>query len=244
VNMARPTRIRAVGIVLPVHNEEDLLGSALEALDHAVDAIPTPLVVRVAVVLDQCQDSSERIARQWACHRSALVLSGSYRNVGASRRAGCAALLSQWHHRFDPRSIWLATTDADSRVPVQWLRSQLSAHRSGIDFWAGRVRVGDWSVHSDWTQNTWTANYKAEGDPVHGASLGFGAHAYLRLGGFRELPSGEDRDLYCRAQAANLRILHDTQAMVDTSARRRARAPLGFAHALNTLADAELTATA
>jgi hypothetical protein len=133
-------------------------------------------------------------------------------------------------------AVWLATTDADSQVPTNWLTAQLSARRRGVDLWAGRVAVTDWATHGDHTKGSWTASYAAERDPVHGASLGFSAAAYVGLGGFRALPTGEDRDLYRRAVSYRCHILHDTAAIVETSARREGRAPCGFAGALLTTA--------
>ena len=59
-----------------------------------------------------------------------------------ARRAGSRALLSLWPEE-DPARIWLATTDADSRVPQDWLTVQLEAYLSGADMWAGRVRVAE-----------------------------------------------------------------------------------------------------
>ena len=49
-----------------------------------------------------------------------------------ARRAGSCALLSLWPEE-DPARIWLATTDADSYVPRDWLTVQMEAYfvRSG-----------------------------------------------------------------------------------------------------------------
>jgi hypothetical protein len=55
------------------------------------------------------------------------------------------------------------------------------------------------------------------------------AEAYLRLGGFTELPVGEDVDLVERANAARLRIAWALDMAVTTSRRLDGRAPGGFA---------------
>jgi hypothetical protein len=47
-----------------------------------------------------------------------------------------------------PDRIWLATTDADSRVPGSWLQDQLAFARRGFDAVAGTVRVHDWSGYT------------------------------------------------------------------------------------------------
>ncbi len=64
---------------------------------------------------------------------------------------------------------------------------------------------------------------------INGASMGFSARAYWRVGGFRALSSGEGVDLVERFEAAGYTIHRDTEASVITSARTRARAPHGFA---------------
>ena len=235
----------AVGVVLPVHDEEDLLPRALESLGHALDGLPSGIESRVAIVLDNCSDLSGDIAREWARRHQAVLVTEQAGNVGTARRAGCRALFAGWP-QLERDALWLATTDSDSRVPADWLTAQLGARRRGAELWAGRVAVADWSSHSDLTRVRWTAAYAAERDPVHGASLGFSASAYVRLGGFRPLPTGEDRDLYHRAQSCRCRIVHDTTAVVVTSARRDGRAPLGFSHVLSTVTgvDEDLASTA
>src|ERR1700722_3543443 len=105
-----------VGIVLPVHDEEERLPAALEGIEQAVDSLPSAISCRVAVVLDDCRDGSAAIAHAWAGRVGALVVVEEYQNVGSARRAGMQALLSLWPAAH-PATMWLATTDADSRVP-------------------------------------------------------------------------------------------------------------------------------
>jgi hypothetical protein len=144
---------------------------------------------------------------------------------------GCEAILQTWQH-LDPDALWLATTDADSQVPEDWLVAQLDARSEGADMWTGRVDVTDWSAHRRSTSIRWASQYQNEAAPIHGASLGLTALAYRRAGGFQPLATGEDRALYRSARDTGARIHHDQVVKVVTSARRDARAPLGFAHAL------------
>jgi hypothetical protein len=231
--------VAAVGVVLPVHDEEDLLTDALQALESAVRAVPSSVPRRVAVVLDHCRDASVPIARRWSGRFGAIVVQREWGSVGLARREGCAALLSLWPEK-DAAQIWLATTDADSRVPRDWLTTQLQAHAAGADMWAGRVRVAEQSA----SVRRWARRYSDEQGPVHGASLGFSAALYLHLGGFRDMRSGEDRDLHHRAVAAGFRINHDRRAAVTTSSRRMGRAPNGFAQVLDDVDGEGLGATA
>jgi hypothetical protein len=136
--------------------------------------------------------------------------------------------------------MWIATTDADSQVPQDWLSVQLEAREAGADLWAGRVRVDDESA----VVRRWRARYSLEPRPVHGANLGFSGSLYQRIGGFRPLRSGEDRDLHRRATAAGFKVAYGRRATVVTSARRRGRAPRGFAGLLNGVAGGELEVSA
>ncbi len=231
--------INAVGVVLPVHDEEDLLPGALQALERAIDGLPSSTSCQVVVVLDSCNDASGAIAACWAAHFSALVIRRECKSVGLSRRTGFRALLARWPD-MDPARTWLATTDADSRVPHDWLTVQVEAYSSGVDLWAGRVKVAEESA----TVLRWTERYAAEGKPIHGASLGFSATLYTDLGGFRSLQSGEDRDLHRRAMAAGFRIRYGPTAIVTTSARRQGRAPRGFASVLEGTEQENFEATA
>jgi hypothetical protein len=227
-------RTSAVGVVLPIHNEEERLGASLHALGSAMAELPTSLDCRVALMLDTCSDGSPAIARNWSRRHGALLVSCDLGNVGAVRRAGCGALLGSWP-RLHARHVWLSTTDADSQVPRQWLTAQVAAHEAGVNLWTGRVAVKDWSHHRPDTAQRWTEDYESQSAPIHGTSMGINGQVYLDIGGFDALLTGEDRDLYFRAVAAGVAPHHDATVPVITSARRVARAPLGFAHVLNTL---------
>ena len=238
-------RTLAVGVVVPVHNEQELLGSALASLTDAFDELSQgSLLLRAVVVMDACTDVSEEIASEWrtalvrCCHPLAVTLAtSSAHNVGRARALGCAALLDRWS-RIDPAQIWLATTDADSRVPRDWLTTQLARHEMGVDHWYGRVSVADWSEHSSDARSRWQHEYESESQPIHGANLGFNAAAYLAAGGFEPLDTGEDRALHRALVTHGALSYYDSAVRVVTSARRQARAPLGFAHALDVIRSA------
>ena len=163
-----------MGVVLPVHDEEQLLPGSLQALEVAVAALPSSISCRVAIVLDQCGDASSAIADAWG---RASEPSSFPRNAGVWEWLAERAAVPFFHSgEEDLARIWLATTDADSRVPLDWLAVQLEAYLSGADMWAGRVRVAEESA----TALRWAQRYSAERDPVHGASLGFSAAVYTR----------------------------------------------------------------
>jgi glycosyltransferase involved in cell wall biosynthesis len=244
------TPTRGVGVVLPVHNEEDLLGAALAAIAEACARVDAGIPCTTAIVLNNCSDASEEISRRWARElrrgggsHQAVVRRSTATGVGNARRVGSLALLRQFVG-IDPQSIWLATTDADSRVPANWLTVQLAAHEGGADVWSGRVSVEDWSQHHPRTERRWNKSYENEVTPIHGANLGFNGRAYLDSGGFPRLCSGEDRALHGAIVARGGRAIEDSDVRVVTSARRQARAPLGFSSVLSFLDDEQTPAGA
>lgn len=216
-----------IGVVVPAHNEEELLPGCLAALRSAAAAVDVP--VHVLVVLDACTDRTAAVAG------GAAVLPVWERNVGAARRAGFAHLLRE----LGADRVWLATTDADTQVPKQWLANHLAHARRGVDAVAGMVSVADWSEHLRITADRFRRRHSlVVGHPhVHGANLGVSARAYLAVDGFPPLPAHEDVALIATLKGNGHRVLHSADPPVITSARRRARAPTGFADFLIQLAD-------
>jgi glycosyltransferase involved in cell wall biosynthesis len=224
--------IEAVGVVVPAHNEETLLPACLAALGRVASGVGMP--VWLLVVADTCTDRTAAVAR--AC--GARVIAIGARNVGAARAAGMAELL-RLTAGVDPSAVWLATTDADTVVPPGWLERQLRYAGQGWDVVLGTVTVADWDEHPPHVPAAFDALYEFGDGPhphVHGANLGIRASAYLAAGGFRSLRTAEDHALLAAATEAGCSVLQASDITVETSARRRARAPLGFSHLLRTLA--------
>jgi glycosyltransferase involved in cell wall biosynthesis len=221
--------IRAVGVVVPAHNEQDLLPSCLTSLRRAAQELRgTP--VHLVVVADACHDQTAQVARRGG----ASVISTGARNVGAARAAGMRKVLSKTGH-LDPADIWLATTDADTVVPAGWLRQQARYASKGWDAVAGTIQVADWSEYQPATRSRFGERYGDATSPhphVHGANLGFRASAYLSAGGFPDEPTAEDHALVAALVAAGSRVLRTRALPVVTSARRDARAPHGFSRYL------------
>jgi glycosyltransferase involved in cell wall biosynthesis len=225
--------IRAVGVVVPAHNEQDLLPACLQSLRRAARDMHGP-PVHLVVVADACRDRTAEATRRG----KATVIAVGAHNVGAARAAGMRAILRRTRH-LDPAEVWLATTDADSRVPAGWLRQQLRYADRGWDAVVGTVQVADWSGHRPGTRSLFREGYGDGTGPhyhVHGANLGFRAAAYLAAGGFPAMATAEDHALVAAMEAASGRILRTRAVTVLTSARRRARAPHGFSDYLTELA--------
>jgi hypothetical protein len=135
-----------------------------------------------------------------------------------------------------PVGVWLAGTDSDSRVPADWLSHQVHQYRRGVEGWAGTVVVDDWSERPSSLARSFARRYqldRLERPHVHGTNLGVRGDVYLRAGGYPALPTSEDRGLWQALIATGADMVHDLTCPVVTSARRAARAPLGFAHALD-----------
>jgi hypothetical protein len=239
--LKRLQRTVALGVVIPAKNEEDSLGEALYSLERSFAVVADgDIVLRAAVLLDSCRDASAALANEWKrvmekrWRMRVIVLDCVTKNVGHARGLGCDALLDDLKE-VAPEFIWLATTDADSQVPAQWLHVQVKLHERGMDMWAGRVAVSNWAHHRREVAAWWQKEYDREVHPIHGANLGFNAQKYLAVGGFRSIPTGEDRALVSDFVEHGAKVHFDSSVRVITSDRRESRAPDGFASVLNRL---------
>lgn len=215
-----------IGVVVPAHNEQALLGTCLAALNnaarHAEDAGEE---VQILVVLDACSDGSRDIAL--ACGVQTLEVQRS--NVGYARGAGAAYMLERG-------ARWLACTDADSTVPADWLLHQLAFKADAV---CGTVRVDEWQAeHSVAVRQRYQGLYhdKDGHRHIHGANLGVCAKAYRRAGGFAPLPAHEDVHLVQALQKTGARIVWTAANSVSTSSRLDCRARGGFGDYLKSLA--------
>ena len=223
--------ITSVGVVIPVANEEELLPGCLEAMCAAVDELRSvrDLTVRTIVVLDTCDDASGAIAAGFAVE----TISVRHGQVGGARQAGTRHLLRTLKHH---DQLWIASSDADSCVPHDWLSGMVELADSGVDLVLGTVRPAPDLDHR--VTDAWYARHVLDdGHPhIHGANLGIRADVYRRAGGWPGLASGEDEALAARVGSLDgVRIARTSRFPVATSARLAARAPHGFSRYLDTL---------
>ena len=220
------TSIGAVIIVVPVHNEAELLERCLTALGHAVAETSLPCVVRI--VLDACDDESATIAAQHTFPLLALDANA----VGAARAHGVASALRALDglNSLPPERIWIAGTDADSAVPANWLTTQRELADDGADVVLGSVRP-DFDDLSESHREHWlrTHTHGAPNGNTHGANLGVRASTYISVGGFPSLPRDEDVQLVDACRAAGAVVVASDVAEVMTSGRLEGRAPGGYA---------------
>jgi glycosyltransferase involved in cell wall biosynthesis len=226
-------QIDAVGVIVPAHNEEQLLPHCVDSVLSACDRVGVRAAV--AVVLDRCSDETARVIETPIAQGKSIVgLSTRLPGVGAARAAGAQALLGM----FGAEGLWLATTDADSVVPSDWIDRQLSHARRGAQAVIGTVRVADWSAHPASTADRYALRYLHEPGHrhMHGANLSFAASAYLAAGGFGNELQDEDVSLIGRLERSGCSLVWAADLPVTTSARPVGRAPGGFASYLAQLA--------
>ncbi|AKZ63449.1 glycosyl transferase [Herbaspirillum hiltneri N3] len=223
-----------IGVVIPVHNEEDYLRACLASIQLAVAHPGLPAEeVRVLAVLDACSDGSGDIARGLDVESISI----DARNVGLARAAGAAALLQAG-------ARWLAFTDADSVVAPAWLATQLAlAAQDAADAVCGTIAVDDWSVHGErapFLLRHFQATYfdQDQHRHIHGANLGVSATAYRLAGGFAALTCGEDVALVQALLACGARISWSAAPRVTTSSRISSHARGGFGDTLSAVARA------
>ncbi len=211
-----------IGVVVPVHDEELLLGDCLQSVRRAAgDPLLEAEPVEIVVVLDACTDRSPAIA----VRHQAQIVSLNAHCVGAARALGASLAL-------DYGARWIAFTDADTIVPPNWLSAQLGLY---ADATCGQVSIDDWSGYPLMARERFLERYSAETRHIHGANLGISAAAYEKAGGFPPLKFGEDAALISSlvGRRGDVRWAGPTQVV--TSARSQTTIENGFASFLESL---------
>ncbi len=200
--------------------------------------VSAPLHVTVVLAADACTDRTvDRARAAWAA--SGLpegtarleVVAGTWRSAGGARAAAASWALANC------RPEWIASTDADTAVPENWVAYQLERAAHGVDAVLGTVEPDPAecpvAVYRLWQRE----HTLAEGHPhIHAANMGVRARSYERAGGFPALECSEDEALVAALHRVGARIEATDRIRVITSARFEGRAELGFAHHLLGLA--------
>lgn len=216
-----------IGIVIPAHNEAKTIAKCLASVQIAIEQLPSTIQAFPLVVLDSCTDDTMGIVQaagtDYLCCHSQCV--GHVRDLGI-------------RHAIANGATWLACTDADSTVHMDWLTQQVEhiSHQK-TDMICGVVTVDDWTHLSLKTQKAYIAHYqdKMEHHHIHGANLSFRKEAYLAAGGFAPLACHEDVDLVNRFRKKHYSITWSNRVRVLTSSRLEARAKEGFGKFLENL---------
>ncbi|WP_175414033.1 glycosyltransferase [Agrococcus sp. SGAir0287] len=221
-------------IVVPARDEALRIERCLDGIAAARTAVEALGVrTRCIVVADACRDATATLARATP---GVEVVETRAARVGVARRVGVDAAGDDGHG-IDPHAVWIASTDADSVVPADWLLVHLGLADRGADAVLGLVHLppGDASAPA---LARWHACSQV-GDRIHGANLGVRLDAYRAVGGFPPLAAHEDVSLVAALRGAGRSVVATTRASVRTSSRHEGRAPSGFASHLRTIVLAE-----
>ncbi|HEV7438742.1 MAG TPA: glycosyltransferase [Methylobacterium sp.] len=239
-------------MAIPVRNEAERIGPcllALQAQEGAPDA-----AFGVVLFLNNCQDGTAAVvaALMPRLRFPLRVIERDFAGAeaGWARRAAMEAAAS-WLDADGAPTPAILTTDADSRVPPDWIARNLAALAAGADAVAGRIaldaqdaaRLPD-ALHArgrlEGAYEALLIELAARLDPdphdpwpchgtASGASLAVRLSAYRRAGGMPALPVGEDRAFVARLSAIDARVRHCPDITVITSGRLDGRAPGGAA---------------
>lgn len=219
----------AIAVIIPVHNEAALIGSCLTSVAAAIARVDAPVVV--IPVLDRCSDASARVVHEFATqHPGVLVrcMHDEFAGVGEVRDAGVRSAARAWP-AIPAERVWTAHTDADTRVPSEWLSRQWELAATGIDLVVGTV-VPDEPAHTSVAALWWSQHQLGEGHPaIHGANLGIRLSCLLTVGGFGRRRIDEDVAAVQRIRAAGYAWVATDSTRVLTSSRRRSNIEGGFA---------------
>ena len=240
-----------VVIAVPVRNEGERIAACIKAIDAQTGLAPGRL--GLVLFLNNCTDDTAAIVE--ALRPGLSIPLRVLHVVHAGAHAG-------WARRsaMDEAAAWieagpgtgtLLTTDADSRVPPDWVARNLAALDAGADAVAGRVELAP--EEAALLPPSLPARGRLEDAydalitevetildpdphdpwPCHrttiGASLGVRLHAYRQVGGMPEIPLGEDGAFVAALLQHGFRVRHPRDVLVTISARLTGRAPGGVA---------------
>lgn len=254
-------------VAIPAKEESERLPECLNALADQREASGRLLghsAFGVVIFANNCFDDSAEVARSMAlalpfptrvCEASLLP---PFAHAGGARRAAMD-VADAWLSERGKHDGVILTTDADSRVPPDWIASNLSAIEAGADAVLGRVGLDDEgerlpaALHHrgalEEAYETLLTEIAALLDPVDynpwphhatisGASIAVTREAYNRVGGLPCVPLGEDKALIARLKRHDARIRFCPRIEVTTSGRIFGRAPGGVADTLRLRSEA------
>ncbi|MFJ3312220.1 PIG-L family deacetylase [Micrococcus endophyticus] len=222
-------------VIVPAKDEQERLPAALAALGAALDRWEEHHAqgsAAVVVAADRCDDATVAAAEA-ARHADSRVHVLELGEPGPGEagvgraRAEAARRARALFPDVPAQRLWLASTDADSRVPADWLLAQTTA--AGPD---GALVLGTVDVREGALRRAWVRDYRhEEGHPhVHGANLGLPWSLYEAAGGFPPVAEHEDVRLVEAVRAlAEARVRATDTTRVLTSSRLTGRTPGGFA---------------
>jgi GT2 family glycosyltransferase len=252
---ADAARTLPCAVCIPARNEAERLPRLLASL-AGQDCIPLQGALRVVVLANNCTDGTAAAIRgleatgalaPLALRLIEVRLAGAEAHVGTARRMALDAG-ADWLAADGFSDGILLTTDADARVPADWVAANLRALQAA-DVVGGRLVIDDEggadpalaALHAR-IERYWSGVRRLEDildPPPHdpaprhgdhtGASLAVPVAHYRAVGGLPPLPCGEDNALVglLREHGARLRHCPDVRVMV--SSRHQGRVSGGMA---------------
>lgn len=233
-----------VVVVVPAHDEEGSVAAAIGCIRRSLDDADRRHLLGATwleVVAHRCTDATAAVARAALSSAGQVTVDASSANVGQVRdravRRGLAAV-------GDRPDAWVLSTDADTRVGPTWVADVLMEARrfdadavvglAPLDAWHGRPGA-EAVYHRLLASRTRHSSAHHQHDHVYGANLGILAVAYLEVGGFPHVGTGEDQALVDALVRHGRRAVRTTSIAVVTSGRLRGRAIGGLADHLATI---------
>ena len=240
-------------VCVPARDEAERLPRLLRSL-AAQTGFGSGAPLPVVVVANNCRDGTSEAAREAASRLPAIDLRlieidlpPDEAHVGTGRRMALDSGADWLAAQGAPDGV-LLTTDADARLPPDWVAANLAA-LCGAEIVGGRLLI-DPDVPLDPAladlhariERYWAHVRRLEDvldPPAHdpaprhgdhtGASLALRAGLYREVGGLPALPRGEDNALVARVREAGGRLRHCPGVGVAVSDRTLGRADGGMA---------------
>lgn len=199
-----------ISIIIPAHNEEELIGACIDAIKSEIRHIYMP--IELLVVCNACTDNTETIAIE----HGARVIQQPEKGITWARQAGYLAA----QHEL------LVCIDADNIVPEGWMRKALAPFfekdivaNSGPLFFAGiswPVRIGSLLFYGV----AWVS-HRTFGPMLQGGNFVVRKSALQKIGGFSTAIRfyGEDTDLAVRLSKVG-RVQYRFDMWINSSSRR------------------------
>ena len=242
-------------VCIPARNEAERLPILLATLARQ-EGFSAEAPLRVVVIANNCTDGTVAAvhAREASGALASLTLrvieaalDGAAAHVGTARRMALDAGADWLDAEAGPSGI-LLTTDADARLPADWVAANLRALH-GADVVGGRLVIDDdgagdprlGALHAR-IERYWAGVRRLEDildPPPHdpaprhgdhtGASLAVPVALYRAVGGLPPLPCGEDNALVGLLRESGARLRHCPDVRVMVSARHQGRVSGGMA---------------
>ena len=217
--------IGCVAVLVPARNEQARIPRLLASVAAATRQLGSDTRVHTVVACDTCTDDTAARAARSGAH----VTAGRF-GTPAAARAAAADLAAGLFVDHGLEGCWIASTDADCVVPVDWLSSQLVWADAGHDAVAGAIEIEDWTENPlarDGYERLLATRQRPDGTHtgVYGANLGIRGSALAVVGGIPQVEVGEDRALWDAVAHHNLPRISPSSPAVLTRALARSGEP-------------------